>query len=244
MKVKVMGDSLAHGIAHRSGREGNQDLWRRATRVQVNRSRFAGKQSRTASFRRWKSDLATIYGDLLLQREESGEGKAHKVADFVLEPAPEGIHSVAVAEMAVRRPIPQYSPLLRFTSHATARLMQSLGQPDTTVAFGVLLPTLQSFREEMYLGDAVNALVLIDPIAGWMPACRTDDGVFEVRTVIPFDSLGSKGKRALFNHCVERGCCFLVETRVGPNISRQIGSDSRSLVIASDFAAWVLQEAS
>ncbi len=211
MQTRVLGQSLAHGIAHRSGREGNQILLQRAHGVQERALRSPGKQSRNARFRRWKRIIESIYGDYLLLQDQQGVGKKRRALYLVLEPAPQGTHTVSMTEISVRQPTPCHRPLVRFSRHATARLMQSLGQTDASALFRSIRTTLLKLHAETPQRAVSDELVLIDPVAGWMPSRMSTAGILEVRTVIPQAALSNPAKHRMFAHAAARGDRVLLE---------------------------------
>jgi hypothetical protein len=137
--------------------------------------------------------------------------KETKALYSFLEPAPQGTHTVSMTEISVRQPTPCHRPLVRFSRHATARLMQSLGQTDASALFRSIRTTLLKLHAETPQRAVSDELVLIDPVAGWMPSRMSTAGILEVRTVIPQAALSNPAKHRMFAHAAARGDRVLLE---------------------------------
>lgn len=83
----TLGKSLAHGLAHRHGREGIQQLQARARHVSASRVNKPGKQSRQAAFKRLRKDIRGVYGtDCILFAVESGQKKTRSQSTTAWNP--------------------------------------------------------------------------------------------------------------------------------------------------------------
>lgn len=230
MRHKTLGSTLAHGLARRSGREGADGLGERFRMVVGANLATPGKQTRSAVFKRWQRDVEGLYGDLIILKLGLGQKKARQVAYLLLEPEPDGTHTVFVHLLSFREGYLGSFGLIRFPRHALARLMQSAGVTQIPTLFRGLRPMFLRYLFANLAEASAEMLVLVDPVFGWMPACMTQDDVMEVRTVIPEMVLGNPHKKELFHRCIDEGRAFLIETRSVSDAKHSIGNVPSSLV--------------
>lgn len=230
MSMQTLGTTLAHGLAHRYGRDGSSQIRGRARDVTSIRRRSPGKQSRQAVFKRLNKDIQKIYGeDGVLFTFTSGQKKDRCAIHFLVEPHSDGSHTVFLAMVTTRNHEQTTMPLVHFTLHATARLIQAARMDRPILALRQLKSLLIALVHHGHIGEDQRNLVLIAPGIGWMPAAFDEEkGIIEVRTVITEAAL-SPWKRTLFQTCSQEQRFFLIDTRLDPR--DDIGNHPEKLCI-------------
>ena len=228
--MNVVGRSLAHGLAHRYGRDGWAEIQTSLRRVRSCKSQKTGKQSRMATYRRMRQTVFDLVGaERVLLRLEQGQKKAAVSLDYCALPQEDGGQLVLIVRLAAKTLYLDVVPLLFFGRHGVAGLMQATKTQrpiDALQSIKALLVEVTLYP--LHLED-FHHLIIIDPGAGWMPTCRNPEtGVPEVVTVISEAAL-SPWRKAAFDRCVAEGHWILVDTRPAHEIQGDIGSDVRSL---------------
>lgn len=230
--MQTLGETLAHGLAIRHGREGLARLKARAQQITCIRQRSPGKQSRQATFRRLSEDIRSLYGaEGILFTLASGEKKDRGIIYFLVEPHDDGSHTVFVTVLTARKLNPATLSLVHFSRHATARLMQAASTNQPIIALRCLRPLLLSLAHCDLADTDYQHFVLAAPGIGWMPA-RLDEntGMIDVKTVIT-DAALTPWKKSLLKHCVEERHICLIDTRPSREINGDIGNNFKALIL-------------
>lgn len=193
--------------------------------------RSPGKRSRGAVYKRRLKHLEAVYRDFVLSKQETGKGNQRRSRYLLVEPFSEGCFEVFVVQIVLRDQNVSFRPLIRFSAHATARLMQSAGVDGARAAFLTLRPLIEKLLLVQVFDEQIRLLVIVDPAIGWMPTQHVDDGSLVVKTIVPRNLLSHPHKRALFDRCVSEDRPFLIETRSMAEASDCIGNAPSSLAL-------------